>query len=104
MEIITIKLVAIFFGCWFIVLFGCLCIFLYAKRRERKKQLQERKKIVRFEQRLRKMSDLDFKLWLAVLRKGYYSGEYNSLEMRQVIRAEMRRRRFVHPFFRSFKT
>ena len=103
MEIIT-KLVVIFFGGLIVLLLGCLGILLYAKRRERKKQLQKRREISRFERRLRKMSDIDLKLWLVGLRRGLYSKEYHSLEMRQVIRAEMRRRGFKDSFFRSVKT
>lgn len=79
----------------------CGCWFVYCKRQQ--KEQEKAKKIAEFEQKLRKMSDLDLKLWLAALRKHLLSEEYDAPEMRQVIKAEVKRRGFTLASLRNFK-
>lgn len=86
----------------------CLLVFVvygrwivnYKKQQEEQKKA---KKVAEFEQKLRKMSDLDLKLWLAALRKHLLSEEYDAPEMRQVIKAEVKRRGFTLASLRNFK-
>lgn len=68
-----------------------------------KKEQKKAKKLAEFEQKLRNMSDLDLKIWLAGLRKNLYSEDYGSSEMRQVIENEIKRRGFTLVSLRNFK-
>ena len=106
MKIITIDFWAMFclvvsVVVLFLILLGAA--ILYVSYRNRQRRLEQSKKLVELEQRLRKMSDLDLKLWLAGLRKNIYSCEYNASEMRQIIKAEIKRRGFVLSSLRNFK-
>ena len=97
------KIITILLG-----LFLCLSILFvggrwFVRYKSRQRKEEEARKAAELEQKLRKMSDLDLKIWMAGLRKNLYSEDYNSSEMRQVIEKEIRRRRFVPSSLYSLK-
>ena len=98
MKIILLIVLA---GLCLLPLVLCGCWFVYCKRKQREQE--KAKKIAEFEQKLRNMSDLDLKLWLAGLRKNLYSEDYGSSEMRQIIKKEIKRRGFTLVSLRNFK-
>ncbi len=98
MKIILLTALAVL--CLVVLFVNGRWIVNYKKQRGEKAKA---KKIAEFEQKLRKMSDLDLKLWLAALRKHLLSEEYDAPEMRQVIKAEVRQRGFTLASLRNFK-
>lgn len=95
-----ILLIALVGLCLTVFVVNCRWLVNYKRKMTKD---EEAKKVTEFEDKLRSMSDLDLKLWLADLRKNLYLEEYDAPEMRQVIKDEVRRRGFTLQSLSNFK-
>lgn len=96
---IILLIVLVVLCLWVLVAYGRW----FVRYKKQQKEQDKAKKLAEFEQKLRNMSDLDLKIWLAGLRKNLYSEDYDSSEMRQIIKKEIKRRGFTLVSLRNFK-
>ena len=96
---IILLIVLVVLCLWVLVAYGRW----FVRYKKQQKEQDKAKKLAEFEQKLRNMSDLDLKIWLAGLRKNLYSEDYGSSEMRQIIKKEIKRRGFTLVSLRNFK-